>query len=600
MEELNKEDHLKSSNPNKSNNLQSSPTDSTPSPNSTNSTNSTNSINSTNSPNSPTPYNIAQSLAEMAERAPFRRAIVFPAGRDEQDRAKFFQLTFAQLNELVDSYAHGLSEYGISQGDRTLMMVRPGVELIAVAFALFKIGAVPILIDPGMGRKSFLQCIEETEPVAFIGIPVAHALRKIFPKPFRTVHKSITAGKRWFWGGATLAELQVTHAEPVPFAPTTTESEAAVAFTSGSTGIPKGVVYLHGMFQAQIELLKKLGVGDGEVDMPGLPIFALFNPALGVTTIMPDMDFRKPAALNPAYWVDSIQTHGVTTSFGSPTIWKIVGQYCLENNIKLPSLKRIFMAGAPVPPWLIQQYTEQILDGGHIHTPFGATEALPISTITSSEILEETAKLTGEGWGVCVGQPLEGVTIKIIPISDDPIAEWDDSLELPPGELGEIAVKGPVVTRLYLNRPEQTARAKIYEGDTVWHRMGDLGYFDKRGRLWMCGRKAHRVETAEELLLPVPCEAIFNAHPEVSRTALVGVGSLGSQRPILIVELSSGTLPSGSTKQRLIDELLALGQKHEHTQGIKVILFKESFPVDVRHNVKIQREKLADWAAQQL
>ncbi|MCB0163176.1 MAG: AMP-binding protein [Anaerolineae bacterium] len=557
-------------------------------------------MNSTNSPSSPTPYNIAQSLAEMTERAPFRRAIVFPAGRDKQGRAKNFQLTFAQLNQLVDSYAHGLREYGLKQGDRTLLMVKPGVELIAVAFALFKIGAVPILIDPGMGRKPFLQCVAETEPVAFIGIPLAHALRTLFPKAFRTVQKNITAGKRWFWGGATLAELQLSRPEPAPFAPTTTESEAAVAFTSGSTGIPKGVVYLHGMFQAQIELLKVLGVGDGEVDMPGLPIFALFNPALGVTTIMPDMDFRKPAALNPAYWVESIQTHGVTTSFGSPTIWKIVGQYCLDNQIKLPSLKRIFMAGAPVPPWLIQEYTDHILDGGHIHTPFGATEALPISTIASTEILAETAKLTDEGWGVCVGQPLDGVTIQIIPISDEPIADWHDSLVLPPGELGEIAVKGPVVTRLYLNRPEQTAQAKIREGDAVWHRMGDLGYFDKRGRLWMCGRKAHRVQTAEELLLPVPCEAIFNAHPDVSRTALVGVGPLGSQRPVLIVELNSGALPDGSTQQRLIDELLAQGQKYEHTQGIKDFLFKESFPVDVRHNVKIQREKLAVWAAKQL
>lgn len=544
-------------------------------------------------------YNIAQSLAEMAERYPFRQAIVFPAGRDEQDRAKFIQLTFAQLNDLVDSYAHGLAEYGLQHGDRTLMMVRPGVELIAVAFALFKIGAVPILIDPGMGRKPFLQCVAETEPTAFIGIPLAHALRKIFPKAFQTVTKNITVGKRWFWGGATLTELQLTRPDPFPLAPTTTESEAAVAFTSGSTGIPKGVVYLHGMFLAQIELLRTLGIADGEVDMPGLPIFALFNPALGVTTIMPDMDSRKPATLNPAYWVESIQTHGVTTSFGSPTIWKIVGQYCLENNIKLPSLKRIFMAGAPVPPWLIQQYTEQILTDGHIHTPFGATEALPISTIASGEILAETAKLTDEGWGVCVGQPLEGITIKIISISDEPIAEWDDSLALSPGELGEIAVKGPVVTRLYLNRPEQTAAAKINEGDAIWHRMGDLGYFDNRGRLWMCGRKSHRVETAEELLLPVPCEAIFNAHPQVSRTALVGIGSLGEQRPILIVELNSGALPAGQEKQRLIDELLELGQKYEHTQSIKDILFNESFPVDVRHNVKIQREKLAVWAAKQ-
>jgi acyl-CoA synthetase (AMP-forming)/AMP-acid ligase II len=290
----------------------------------------------------------------------------------------------------------------------------------------------------------------------------------------------------------------------------------------------------------------------------------------------------------------------VTTSFGSPTIWKIVGEYCRQNDIKLPSLQRILMAGAPVPPWLIEEYHSHILNGGQVFTPFGATEALPVSTISGAEILAETAALTAQGWGVCVGQPMAGLNVRVIAITDEMIAQWDDSLALPTGELGEIVVKGPVVTRIYLHRPEQTAQAKIYENGDVWHRMGDTGYFDSRGRLWMCGRKAHRVETAEGLLLPVPCEAIFNAHADVSRTALVGIGELGAQRPVLVVELKSGRIPAGAEKQRLIDELLALGREYEHTRPLQTFLFHESFPVDVRHNVKIQREKLAAWAAGQI
>lgn len=546
-------------------------------------------------------YNIAQALRDMAQREPFRRAIIFPAGRDEKGRAKYIQFTYQQLDQLCDQYAYGLAGYGIRQGDRVLMMIRPGVELIAVAFALFKIGAVPVLIDPGMGRKAFVQCVAETEPNVFIGIPLAHVLRLLSPRAFKTVKRFITVGKRRMGGAATLDELQTAQTEPFPIAPTTTESEAAVAFTSGSTGIPKGVVYLHGMFQAQIEFLRnEIGLSEGEIDMPGLPIFALFNPALGVTTVVPDMDPRKPAQLNPAYLVEAIQTHGVTTSFGSPTIWKLVGQYCLEHGLKLPSLKRILMAGAPVPPWLIEQFTGQILTQGEVYTPFGATEALPITNIGGSEILAETAKLTEQGWGVCVGRPLQGLTVRVIPLSDEPIACWDESLDLPPGELGEIVVKGAVVTRLYLNRPQQTELAKIQDVDGVWHRMGDMGYFDKKGRLWMCGRKSHRVETEEGLMLPVPCEAIFNAHPEVARTALVGVGAPGSQRPVLVVEMKSGKIPSKKEQQRLMAELLALGEAYEHTRPIRDILFYPSFPVDVRHNVKIQREKLAVWAAKKL
>lgn len=551
-------------------------------------------------------YNITQPFADHAARAPFRTAFVFPAGRDRDGRAQTVQLNFGQLNETCDRYAHGLVEYGIRRGDRTLMMVRPSPEFIALVFALLKIGAVPVMIDPGMGIKPFLQCVSETEPAYFIGIPIAHVLRKLFPKPFRTVRRSVTVGKKLGWDGLTLDRIRSTRSDPFPIAPTTTEDEAAVAFTSGSTGIPKGVVFTHSMFKAQIELLRdEIGYHEGGIDLPGLYIFALFNPILGVTTVMPDMDPAKPAQLNPAYLVEAIQTFGVTTSFGSPTVWKIVGRYCQENGIKLPSLRRIIMAGAPVSPSLIRLYTggsAAILPNGDVYTPFGATEALPITMISGREILEQTAALSEQGAGMCVGRPIPGCTIRIIRISDAPIPAWDERLVLPPGEVGEIAVKGAVVTRVYLNRPQQTAEAKIREGDEVWHRMGDLGYFDAQGRLWFCGRKRHRVETADGLLLPVPCEAVFNLHPDVARTALVGVGEPGRQEPVLIVEPKAGKMPrTAQEKQHLVAGLLRLGAQHAQTHRVWTVLFyPASFPVDVRHNAKIQREKLAVWAEKKL
>jgi acyl-CoA synthetase (AMP-forming)/AMP-acid ligase II len=194
------------------------------------------------------------------------------------------------------------------------------------------------------------------------------------------------------------------------------------------------------------------------------------------------------------------------------------------------------------------------------------------------------------------------MTIKILPISDWAIEEWDDSLALPPGEIGEIVVKGPVVTRLYLNRPYQTVMAKIKERDEIWHRMGDIGYFDDLGRLWFCGRKSHRVETEHGLMLPIPCEAVFNQHQDVARTALVGVGKRGQQRPVLVVEPMPGFTPKPDNMagHRLTKQLLELGAKHEHTRLIKDFLFHPSFPVDVRHNAKIQREKLAAWVIKRL
>ncbi len=546
-------------------------------------------------------YNIAQALSDMAARAPYRPAIVFPAGRDAHGRATFTQLTFQQLNALCDSYAHGLAQYGIKQGDRALMMVRPGVELIAVAFALLKIGAVPVLIDPGMGRKAFLQCVAETEPTAMIGIPLAHVMRKVFPKPFRTVRRFVTVGKRLFWEGATLAELQSSSREPFPIAPTTTEDEAAVAFTSGGTGIPKGVAYLHGIFKKQVEIMRdEMGVTEGEVHLSVMYIFALFNPALGVTTIIPDMDARKTAQVNPAYLVESIETFGVTMSLGSPLIWSILADYCLKHALKLPSLKHVFMFGAEVMPDVVERFAN-VLSSGKIYTPYGATEALPLTLMPGEDILSETGEKTLNGAGVCVGAPIGGLQARIIPIFDEPIATWNDALVLPAGQIGEIAIKGEVVTRDYVNRPRQTTEAKIRDGNSFWHRMGDLGYLDEQGRIWVCGRKSHRVETASGLLLPVQVEAIFNQHPAVKRSALVGLGAYGQQQPVVIIETLPEYVPqTEQATQRLIDELRELGQQHEHTRDIRTVLFHPSFPVDVRHNTKIDRLALRDWATRQL
>jgi olefin beta-lactone synthetase len=546
-------------------------------------------------------YNIAGAIADMAERAPYQPAVIFPSGRDAKGRARTVQFSYRQLNEACDRYAHGLSAFGIQQGDRALLLFKPGVELITVVFALVKMGAVPVIIDPGMGTRAFLQCVRETEPTALIGLPLVHALRRLVPGPFKTVQRTVSTGRIGVLADATLDQIGARAWEPFAAAPTTAESEAAIAFTSGSTGIPKGVIYRHGMFGAQVELLRTVfGIQPGEVDLALLYIFALFNPALGVTTIIPDMDPTKSAEINPAYVVESIQTHGVTNAFGSPTIWKIVAPYCIEHQIRLPSIKRIIMAGAPVPPALIQRMKDHILgEDARIVTPFGATEAMPLTLIEGREILAETAALTEEGRGMCVGRPLPGVDIQIIPITEAPIPTWDERLPLPQGRIGEIAAKGPMVTRAYLNRPQKTAEAKIRQGDDVWHRMGDLGYFDATGRLWFCGRKAHRVETATGRLYPVLCETIFNRHPRAARTALVGVGDLGSQEPVLIVEPKPGDFPDTVVdRQRFEMELLALGAGHDHTRTIHDIRFYPGiFPTDVRHNAKIQREKLARWAA---
>ena len=540
-------------------------------------------------------YNIAASLDEAANKHPYQAAIYFPIRREKDGRAKYSTVSFKQLSELSDQYAHGFSDYEIKKGERTLVMIPPSIDFIAVTFGLLKIGAVPILIDPGMGRKAFLQCVAETEPVNMIGIPMAHILSYFIKKPFESLKRQVTVGKNFFWPGEELSALKSNKRSKFRVADTFSTDEAAVAFTSGSTGIPKGVVYQQGMFRAQVNLLKdEIGIEAGDIDLPGLYIFALFNPALSVTTVMPDMDASNPAQLNPAYLVEAIETFGVTHSVGSPTIWKIIAKYCEENQLELISMRKILMMGAPVPPSLIRRY-EKLMPKGEVFTPFGATEALPLTLMNGKEILEETAELSDKGAGMCVGKALSGIDIRVIRITDNPIATWEESLELPQGSMGEIAVKGPVVTRNYLHRPVQTAQAKIREGDEIWHRMGDVGYFDEAGRLWFCGRKAHIVDTDSRILYPVQVESLFNQIPGVSRTALVGRERPGRKTAVLAIEVQEGI--NRDTRKRITEKAFEIIENNDLSRSICEVLFLSEFPVDTRHNAKIKRELIADWVS---
>jgi acyl-CoA synthetase (AMP-forming)/AMP-acid ligase II len=277
-----------------------------------------------------------------------------------------------------------------------------------------------------------------------------------------------------------------------------------------------------------------------------------------------------------------------------------VGRHGVANGIKLPNLKRVISAGAPVPAAVLERFAALLPDDAEIFTPYGATEALPVSSIGSREILAETGRMTGKGLGICVGRPVNGLSLAIIPISDEPIESWRDDLPLPAGEVGEIVVRGPQVSAAYLNRPAATRLAKIADpSGGVWHRMGDVGYLDSTGRVWFCGRKSHRVITARTTLYTIQVEGVFNTHPEVLRTALVGInGRHATKRPVLCVELERKT--SRAEQERIRQELLELGRGHLHTTDINEILFHPAFPVDIRHNAKIFREKLAVWAGQRL
>ena len=541
--------------------------------------------------------NIAAALPRLAREHPGQVAMRCP-GRGGQYQT---ELTYAQLDVRSDAIAAGLARRGITRGTRTVVMVRPTPEFFLLMFALFKAGAVPVLVDPGIDRRALKQCLDEASPEAFIGVPLAMFAKALLGWA-KSARLRITTGQRAWLADATLAQIEREGAGAAPqLADTAPDDVAAILFTSGSTGVPKGVVYRHRHFVAQIAMMRAaFGIEAGGVDLPTFPPFALFDPALGLTSIIPDMDPTRPAQADPRKLHAAIARFGVDQLFGSPALMRVLATH----GEALPTLRRVTSAGAPVPPDVVAKMLQLLPHDARFWTPYGATECLPVAVIEGRELLALRER-TEAGAGTCVGTLVPPNDVRIIAITDDAIETWSDQLQLRAGQVGEITVAGPTATDTYFNRDAQTKLAKIPEaqaddGKRIVHRMGDLGYFDGEGRLWFCGRKSQRVVVdASTTLCTEQVEPVFNTHSDVARTALVGVGLKGAQRPVLCVELRPGI--DKREWPRIEEELRHLAEGLVHTAKVDAFLrYPKPFPVDIRHNAKIGREKLAAWAATQL
>lgn len=572
------------------------------------------------------PGNIAATLRWAAARFPGQVAVAQPDGSFQRRPLRYRTITFAELHARACSIASGLIGMGVRPGQRISLMVPPGIEFVAWVWGLMRSGAVTILIDPGMGRSNMIRCLAEAEPAGLVGVWQAQAARTVFRRRLPHCRLNVVVGGGPGFGARRLALPPECSPDPPA---TTAEDAAAIIFTTGSTGPPKGVLYRHRHFLEQTRQIRDwFGIDPGGVDVSGFPLFALFNAGMGTTTVFPRMDATRPARIDPLDFADAVQHFNANQSFGSPALWNTVATWAGQHGLQLPSLKRILTAGAPVPAAVLRRVRAMIHPEGTVHTPYGATEALPVACIESREVLGEpplppgqpeggrspqpedravdspcggTAALTAAGRGTCVGRRWPQIDWRIIQISDDPIADITGTTPMPRGEIGELIVSGTTVTDRYVTRTEANALHKISDGDRFWHRMGDTGYLDGEDRFWFCGRKSHRVCTPTGTMYTIPCEAIINQHPAIYRSALVGIGPRGQQRPVIVAEPLPGHWPRGSmARRKLIEELAALGAASPLTAGVRDYLLLRSLPVDIRHNSKIFREKIAVWAGRKL
>ena len=520
-------------------------------------------------------------LAERAREHPDRAALILPRGTG------FATTTYGRLDARVDTVAAGLLHTGLRPGMRTALLVPPTVDFFVLAFALLRLRAVPVLVDPGIGRDKVHGCLAEAAPEAFVGVAKAHLARRVLGWA-ASARVLVTAGRVAVPGTTGLRRLEEAGRRRRPFVvpERPAGTPAAILFTSGSTGPPKGVEHGDTQLLAQARLIAELyGLGPGEVSLSTFPPFALFGPALGMTTVVPRMDATRPAAVRPARVVGAANRFGATVMFGSPALLDTVSR----GGGSMPTLRRVISAGAPVPRSVQRRTLAMLGPAAQVHTPYGATEALPVATIGSAELLGLPEA------GICVGRPVPGVDVALVRITDEPIVRMTDDLLVVVGEVGEVVVRGPVVSPAYADRPDATAAAKLDWDGQVAHRMGDLASCDGEGRLWFAGRKAHVVHTAAGPLYSVPCEEVFNLHPAVRRSALVGTGPRGAQVPVLVVQLEPGQVASDG----LTAELRALGAADARTRTIERVLYRADLPVDIRHNSKIDRPLLAVWAQEQ-
>ena len=489
--------------------------------------------------------NISELLSQQATRYPDKPCLI-----QAVDKKNYRQVSYRQFADRIEQAVTGLGS--LPAGTITVLALPFGVDYCALVFALFRLGAVPMFIDPRMGLVNLRRCLRAIQPQAVIGSFFAQTIVQM------------VAGKRIaqkFSVADRFAEKNNTEIA------TRQQELAAITFTSGSTGSPKAVCYSHQIFYAQTDALAKMFAIDPEsYDLATFPLFALFGPLLGRTTVLPYMDMTRPAQAKAHYLYQAINKFAVRTMFCSPAVLDNLASYGQQQRINLSTIQQILCAGAPVNPRIIKAISPLLSKDAQVMTPYGATEVLPVAVATSKTLLV-TSELTAQGRGICVGQPLAAVDLRVIEQQDDGI--------------GEIIVAAPWLTSYYDD--QANARSKMVIDGKTFHRMGDVGYLDDQGQLWYCGRKSQQLSGNGKKLSTICYEGIFNNHPAVKRSALIGFDE--QSRIIVCVERLDNT-----AKKKLCAELQQLARKFS-LPVIRFIVVRK-LPVDKRHNAKIQREVL--------
>ncbi|MXG92091.1 alpha/beta fold hydrolase [Nocardioides flavescens] len=523
--------------------------------------------------------------AELEARADDPSPVLTVAGHDS--------VSWGALARRVAELAAGFAAAGVRRGDRVGLLVEPSSDLVSVVYALWRAGAVVVVVDKGLGlagmrralRGSRLQHVVAGGP----GLAAARAMglpgTLVSVRPVSPLTRRALRVAHDLDGLAALGRRSPAPAAPGP------EDDCAVLFTSGATGPAKGVVYRHRHFAAQVALVRRTyDLGPDDRFVAAFAPFALLGPALGLASAVPDVDVTAPDRLTAPLLADAVASVDARVVFASPAALRRVvatrDELTDAQRASLGSVRLLMSAGAPVPVALLRALRD-VLPAASLHTPYGMTEALPVTDVSLEQI-----EAAGEGDGVCVGRPVDGVEVALAPLdgSGEPATG--------PGTTGEILVRGDHVRDRYDARWLTQRAASRPEG---WHRTGDVGHLDDAGRLWVEGRRGHVVTTADGVVTPVGVEQRVESLDEVGSAAAVGVGPAGTQVLAVVVVLAGATAtkpsPRGPLGLRVAGPDLTSAVRRVAGASVAAVLTADRLPLDVRHASKVDRTEVARQAS---
>lgn len=517
--------------------------------------------------------NFGEFFSEQAKQWPDRIALRVPIRH--WGKLTYRDWTFGQLLSLEQKICYFFKKKGLLAGQRFVLALPMGPLCIASIFALLRLRVIPLLIDPGQSLVNLKSILAQGQPDGIVthgrGWVMSLFLHHYFPEKLNRI----------LLNTSVLGEISLASEHSVAQDCHPKGEAIAILYTSGSTGAPKGVVYTDRMLMDQLKALgEDYALHGGTIDYPVLPIFTLFNPLLGITTVLPEVKARAPLSSSMRKIWEGMEVASPTQSFASPIFWKKLTDYAFKEGLQNHSLKKIFMAGCSMPEQLFL-FLQKVFPNASIQAPYGATEALPLTDAPGDKLYAEM--LAKDYVGTPLGVPLRGVEMRIV---------FEGTLKkLPIGEIGEIVVSGQRVSEAYDGLDQMNAQTKLLdENGKLFHRMGDLGYEDREGNFWFCGRLAERVISYERTWYPDICERIFLQHPSLERVALIAYAEHERVRPALVVQMKKD-LHFGWGE--IVKELKSLAATSSHTEGIEIFFKVKKLPVDRRHNAKIHRLELA-------